>query len=72
MFYRVQKNNRGLSFGTIAGSGKNGAYIHYSPANLTNNAVNTTNMLLLDSGGQYLYVLIHSVVKGLDTRACAG
>ncbi|KAF6027275.1 XPNPEP2 [Bugula neritina] len=49
-----QVGNRGLSFNTIAGSGKNGAYIHYSATEATNNAVNKNNMLLLDSGGQYL------------------
>jgi len=54
MNYREQVGNRGLSFNTIAGSGKNGAYIHYSATEATNNAVNKNNMLLLDSGGQYL------------------
>ncbi|XP_067946976.1 xaa-Pro aminopeptidase 1-like isoform X1 [Watersipora subatra] len=49
-----QTGNKGLSFTTIAGSGKNGAYIHYTPTKLTNKVVNKDNMLLLDSGGQYL------------------
>ena len=50
----ANENNEGLSFNTICGSGDNGAYIHYSATNDTNNPVNKTNMLLLDSGGQYL------------------
>lgn len=54
VYFRTQVNNRGLSFNTIAGSGKNGAIIHYSPAESTNNKVDKDTMLLLDSGGQYL------------------
>ena len=50
----ANENNEGLSFNTICGSGDNGAYIHYSATNNTNNPVNKTNMLLVDSGGQYL------------------
>jgi len=51
---KANTNNKGLSFNTICGSGQNGAYIHYSASDATNNAVNKDNMLLLDSGGQYL------------------
>ena len=50
----ANENNESLSFNTICGSGDNGAYIHYSATNDTDNPVNKTNMLLLDSGGQYL------------------
>ncbi|XP_069123793.1 xaa-Pro aminopeptidase 1-like isoform X1 [Argopecten irradians] len=48
------KDNRGLSFSTIAGSGSNGAVIHYFPTNDTDKAITTSDMFLLDSGGQYL------------------
>jgi len=41
------------SFDTIAGSGPNGAIIHYKSNNKTNRAVDLKDILLLDSGGQY-------------------
>ncbi len=41
------------SFDTIAGSGPNGAIIHYKSNNLTNRKVKTNDILLIDSGGQY-------------------
>ncbi len=41
------------SFDTIAGSGPNGAIIHYKSNNKTNRTVNLNDILLLDSGGQY-------------------
>jgi Xaa-Pro aminopeptidase len=43
-----------LSFGTIAGSGANGAIIHYSPKEDTSAPVGSDRMLLVDSGGQYV------------------
>ncbi|XP_067675781.1 xaa-Pro aminopeptidase ApepP-like [Haliotis asinina] len=53
--YRLkQDKNRGLSFGSIAGSGSNGAIIHYRPTNATDKQITTSDMFLLDSGGQYL------------------
>eukprot|EP00299_Pterocystis_sp_00344_P014860 c7390_g1_i1.p1 GENE.c7390_g1_i1~~c7390_g1_i1.p1 ORF type:complete len:635 (+),score=155.80 c7390_g1_i1:161-1906(+) len=45
---------RGLSFATICGSGSNGAIIHYHAKPDTSRAVNVNQMLLIDSGGQYL------------------
>jgi Xaa-Pro aminopeptidase len=42
-----------LSFDTIAGSGPNGAIIHYKPKEKDCAAVRKDLMLLLDSGGQY-------------------
>ena len=41
------------SFDTIAGSGPNGAIIHYKSNNKTNRTVSLNDILLLDSGGQY-------------------
>lgn len=42
------------SFPTIAGSGSNGAIVHYTAEKSTANVVDTHHMLLVDSGGQYL------------------
>lgn len=41
------------SFETIAGSGANGAIVHYQPSERTNAPLEEHNLLLLDSGGQY-------------------
>ncbi|XP_050392395.1 xaa-Pro aminopeptidase 1 [Patella vulgata] len=49
-----QEYNRGLSFNSISGVGSNGAIIHYSPSNITDKQITTSEMYLLDSGGQYL------------------
>ncbi len=43
-----------LSFSTIAGSGPNGAIVHYKPELTTNRAISAHDLLLIDSGGQYL------------------
>jgi Xaa-Pro aminopeptidase len=43
----------GTSFDTIAGSGPNGAIIHYSAEPETCRMVNNREVFLLDSGGQY-------------------
>lgn len=45
---------RGLSFDTIAGAGPNGAIIHYRASAETNRRIETGQLLLVDSGGQYL------------------
>ncbi|MFT3966120.1 MAG: aminopeptidase P family protein [Sphingobium sp.] len=42
-----------LSFDTIAGSGPNGAVVHYRAEEKTNRPVETGTLLLVDSGGQY-------------------
>jgi Xaa-Pro aminopeptidase len=46
--------HRGPSFDTIAGSGPNGAIVHYRPMPASNRALETGSLLLLDSGAQYL------------------
>lgn len=51
---RAAENNKGLSFATISSSGPNGAIIHYKPSPTTDRAITTSDMYLLDSGGQYL------------------
>jgi len=53
-FQSKQEHNRGLSFDSISSSGPNGAVIHYRPSTLTNRPITTSEMYLLDSGGQYL------------------
>jgi len=52
-----KKNNKYLypSFSTIAGSGPNGAIIHYRANKLSNRTLKKNDLLLCDSGGQYKY-----------------
>ncbi|XP_052807402.1 xaa-Pro aminopeptidase 1-like isoform X1 [Mya arenaria] len=50
----AQQHNRGLSFPSISSSGSNGAIIHYTVTNLTDKPISTSEIYLLDSGGQYL------------------
>lgn len=45
---------KGVSFETIAGSGPNGAIIHYRATEANNRRLSRDELLLLDSGGQYL------------------
>ena len=42
------------SFATIAGSGANGAIVHYHATPKTNKKLERNSLLLIDSGGQYL------------------
>ncbi len=52
--YRKQnKNYLYPSFDTIAGSGPNGAIIHYRSSKNSNRKLNINDLLLVDSGGQY-------------------
>ncbi len=44
---------RDISFDTIAGSGPNGAIVHYRVTRDTNRTVAPGDLLLIDSGGQY-------------------
>ena len=43
------------SFNTIAGSGSNGAIVHYRAKAKTAKKINKKDLFLLDSGGQYTY-----------------
>ncbi len=43
-----------ISFETISGAGPNGAIVHYRVSTDTNRPVNPGELLLVDSGGQYL------------------
>mmetsp|Transcript_1596 Transcript_1596/g.5724 ORF Transcript_1596/g.5724 Transcript_1596/m.5724 type:complete len:909 (-) Transcript_1596:993-3719(-) len=53
-FRSQQKDFLGESFPAIAGSGANGAIIHYRAVPATCGDVTTDQLFLLDSGGQYL------------------
>ena len=50
---KKSKNYLYPSFDTIAGSGPNGAIIHYKSNNKTNRKISKNDILLIDSGGQY-------------------
>ena len=43
------------SFKTIAGSGKNGAIVHYRATKKNTKKINKKDIFLCDSGGQYKY-----------------
>jgi Xaa-Pro aminopeptidase len=45
---------RDISFETICGAGPNGAIVHYRVSEASNRAVKPGEVLLVDSGGQYL------------------
>ncbi|XP_023223653.1 probable Xaa-Pro aminopeptidase P [Centruroides sculpturatus] len=53
-YRRKQELNMGDSFESISASGSNGAIIHYTSRPATNKTIDTDNMFLLDTGGQYL------------------
>jgi len=52
-FRKKSKNYLYPSFDTIAGSGPNGAIIHYRSDKFSNRNLKKNDLLLLDSGGQY-------------------
>ena len=49
-----QKWNQGLSFRTVVAFGPNAAKTYYLPTNTSNDEITNKNLLLIDSGGQYL------------------
>lgn len=50
---RATDRLRDISFDTIAGSGPNGAIVHYRVTRRTNREISNGDLLLIDSGGQY-------------------
>ena len=54
-FRRMNKNFLYPSFDTIAGSGKNGAIVHYRATENNCRNINKKDIFLCDSGGQYKY-----------------
>lgn len=53
-FRSLQKYFKGASFNPIVGFGTHGAVVHYHATERTDLAVDSSNLLLIDSGGQYL------------------
>ncbi len=54
-FRKENEYFKDISFETIAGYGPHGAIIHYAPNEETNIEILPNNLLLVDSGGHYLY-----------------
>ena len=54
-FRKMNKNYLFPSFNTIAGTGENGAIIHYNADKKTAKKINPRDIFLCDSGGQYKY-----------------
>ena len=54
-FRRMNKNYLYPSFDTIAGSGKNGAIVHYRANKKNCKIIDNKDIFLCDSGGQYKY-----------------
>ncbi|WP_440613885.1 M24 family metallopeptidase [Candidatus Pelagibacter sp. HIMB1748] len=54
-FRKLNKNFLYPSFDTIAGSGKNGAIVHYRAKKQNCRVINKRDIFLCDSGGQYKY-----------------
>ncbi|MDB3886452.1 aminopeptidase P family protein [Candidatus Pelagibacter sp.] len=54
-FRKMNKNFLYPSFDTIAGSGKNGAIVHYRASKNNCRTINKKDIFLCDSGGQYKY-----------------
>ena len=52
-FRKYNKNYLFPSFNTIAGSGPNGAIVHYRASKISNRFINKKDIFLCDSGGQY-------------------
>ena len=75
--FRTQTNAlRDISFETICGAGPNGAIVHYRVTEDTNRPVTDGDLLLVDSGGQYIdgtTDITRTMVIGAPTeehRAC--
>ena len=54
-FRKFNKDYLFPSFNTIAGSGSNGAIVHYRATTKTTKRINKKDILLVDSGGQYKF-----------------
>ena len=54
-FRKLNKNYLFPSFDTIAGTGSNGAIVHYRVSKKTNRTINKNDLFLCDSGGQYKF-----------------
>ncbi len=54
-FRKTNKNYLFPSFNTIAGTGLNGAIVHYRTSKKSNKVIKKNDIFLCDSGGQYKY-----------------
>ena len=54
-FRKINKNYLFPSFNTIAGTGSNGAIVHYKASKKFNKTIKKNDIFLCDSGGQYKY-----------------
>jgi Xaa-Pro aminopeptidase len=54
-FRKLNKNYLYPSFDTIAGSGENGAIVHYRASKKNSKIIKKNDIFLCDSGGQYKY-----------------
>ena len=54
-FRKLNKNYLFPSFNTIAGTGANGAIVHYRVSKESNRIINKNDLFLCDSGGQYKF-----------------
>ena len=54
-FRKLSKDYLFPSFNTIAGSGSNGAIVHYRATTRATKRINKKDVFLIDSGGQYSY-----------------
>ena len=54
-FRKLNKNYLYPSFDTIAGTGANGAIVHYRASRKTNKIIKKNDIFLCDSGGQYKF-----------------
>ena len=55
MFRKMNRNYEFPSFNTIAGTGGNGAIVHYRANKKTTKKIKKNDIFLCDSGGQYKY-----------------
>ena len=54
-FRKLNKNYLFPSFNTIAGTGSNGAIVHYRASKKSNKTIKKSDVFLCDSGGQYMF-----------------
>ena len=54
-FRKLNKNYLFPSFNTIAGTGSNGAIVHYRASKDSNKTIKKSDVFLCDSGGQYMF-----------------
>ena len=54
-FRKLSKNYLFPSFNTIAGTGSNGAIVHYRASKESNKIIKKSDIFLCDSGGQYMF-----------------